>query len=316
MDERRFMFGDHALPTDEGEPTSLVPPGQPSLPPQAAASVPPQGVERAVSPSVAPSSAVPAPIGRGRGTLSSIPFRRRSRWPWIALSWAVAGAMAAYAIWAIRKRDRARALLEASRASSVRESRKAPRSYDPGRPAENLTECVTSYFPKDSFAADIKLDLVCDDRDFRDITRQLHKLASAEPDAGPGLVPDSPEGDGGLVVTSPLARRTWELGWYELAATAVIRAGCCRTPRPIDLPATRGWCPQLEKVVRQVAEDSQKPMDLAPTVKMFDEAVTCLFANAIERPYDYLTPPTDQNRGTFQQFLKKAAESDARRSGR
>jgi hypothetical protein len=253
--------------------------------------------------------------------MSSIPFKRRSRWPWIALSWAVAGAMAAYAVWAIRKRDRARALLEASRATSAKVSREAPRVYDPGRPAENLTECVAFYFPKDSFAADSKLDFVCDDRDFRDITRQLHNLASAEPDAQPQPPPGPPEVDGGqvgdaggLVVTSPLARRTWDLGWYELAATAVIRAGCCRKPRPIELPATRGWCPQLEEVVRQVAEDSRKPMDLAPTVKMFDEAVTCLFANAIERPYDYLATPTEQNRGTFQQFLKKAAESDARRS--
>jgi hypothetical protein len=227
----------------------------------------------------------------------------------------------AYAVWVIRKRDRARALLEASRATSARSSHKAPRAYDPGRPFENLTECVASYFPKDSFSAQNRLDFVCDDRDFREIARQLHDLASAEVDAGPQPPPAPPEVDGGLlgdagglVVTSPLARRTWDLGWYELAATAVIRAGCCDNPRPIELPATKGWCPQLEKVVRQVADDSRKPMDLAPTVKVFDEAVTCLFANAIERPYDYLAIPTEQNRGTFQQFLKMAAESDARRS--
>jgi hypothetical protein len=111
-----------------------------------------------------------------------------------------------------------------------------------------------------------------------------------------------------------MARKSWVLGWYELPATAIVRVGCCKNPRAVQLPQTRGWCPQLEKVVQQVADDSRKPMDLSPSVRTFDEAVTCLFANSIVPPYVYQTLPTDHQRAMFQAFLKKAAENDARRS--
>lgn len=325
LNERRFAFGDRELPNDEGEPTSIAP-GRPSVsthpgsvPPGAAVqpgALSPLGVP--LSPSVAP----PGPARRGRGSLPSIPFRgKRARWPWIALSWVLAGAVVVYAVWAIRRRERVRALFERTPTTSARFSRGESRIYDPGRPPQTLIDCVGSYFPANTFTPKANLEFVCEDRDFRDITRELHQMASFEPEAGAAPPTPSPEIDAGpladageLVVTSPLARRTWDLGWYELAATAVIRVGCCTNPRPIELPATKGWCQQLEKVVRQIAEDSRKPMDLAPTVRVFDEAVTCLFANNIERPYAYLTIPTDQNRATFQRFLTKAAESDARRS--
>jgi hypothetical protein len=63
-----------------------------------------------------------------------------------------------------------------------------------------------------------------------------------------------------------------------------------------------------------MADDSSKAVDLAPAARAFDKAVTCLFANKIARPYAYdKQPPTDANRAAFQQFLGRAAVSDARR---
>ena len=103
------------------------------------------------------------------------------------------------------------------------------------------------------------------------------------------------------------------LDWYELPATAIIRRHCCAAAAPLTLPESAGWCEQLQSAVRRVADDSSKAVDLAPAARDFDKAVNCLFANKIARPYAYEKPPTDLNRAAFQQFLGRAAVSDARR---
>jgi hypothetical protein len=103
------------------------------------------------------------------------------------------------------------------------------------------------------------------------------------------------------------------LDWYELPATAIIRRHCCAAATPLTLPETVGWCEQLQSAVRRMAEDSSKSVDLAPAARDFDKAVNCLFANKIARPYTYEKPPSDANRSVFQQFLGRAAVSDARR---
>jgi hypothetical protein len=103
------------------------------------------------------------------------------------------------------------------------------------------------------------------------------------------------------------------LDWYELPATAIIRRHCCVAAAPLTLPESAGWCEQLQSAVRRVADDSSKAVDLAPAARDFDKAVNCLFANKIARPYPYDKAPSDLNRAAFQQFLGRAAVSDARR---
>ena len=103
------------------------------------------------------------------------------------------------------------------------------------------------------------------------------------------------------------------LDWYELPAAAIIRRSCCPNAAPVALPETPGWCEQLQAVVRRIADDSAKSGDLAPDARSFDKAVTCLFANKVARSYAYEKAPTEANRAAFQQFLSRAAISEARR---
>jgi hypothetical protein len=178
--------------------------------------------------------------------------------------------------------------------------------------AEDRDACVASYFPPDSFSGTPSFDFVCSDKDFREITSSLHQMvapvipapsASAAP---PGGTPsDLLKGDGGVKGSG--------LDWYELPATAIIRRHCCSAAAPLTLPESAGWCEQLQSAVRRVADDSSKAVDLAPAARAFDKAVNCLFVNKITRPYAYEKPPNDLNRAAFQQFLGRAAVSDARR---
>jgi hypothetical protein len=173
--------------------------------------------------------------------------------------------------------------------------------------AEERDACVASYFPPESFAPASSFEFVCGDQDFREITSSLHRM----------LVPAAlPAGSGGTAAAIPSAHPVAQasgLDWYELPATAIIRRHCCTAAAPLTLPESAGWCEQLQSAVRRVADDSSKAVDLAPAARAFDKAVTCLFANKIARPYAYEKPPTDQNRASFQQFLGRAAVSDARR---
>ena len=51
----------------------------------------------------------------------------------------------------------------------------------------------------------------------------------------------------------------------------------------------------------------------APDARAFDKAVACLFANKGARVYGYDKPPSPANHAAFQQFLSRAAISEARR---
>jgi hypothetical protein len=163
-------------------------------------------------------------------------------------------------------------------------------------PTQVRDACVSSHFPEGQLESSQGFAFVCEDGDFREISRTLFTRASSTPDADP--VRTAEKG---------------ELGWYELPATGIIRRSCCPGTPPVILPETTGWCEQLQWAVRRVADDSNKAGDAAPAARSFDKAVNCLYANRIPRPYLYQRPPNQKNRAAFQQFLSRAAISEARR---
>jgi len=184
-----------------------------------------------------------------------------------------------------------------------------PKAPTPERPklspAEARDACVASYFDPGAFDAGQNFGFVCGDGDFRDLAAQLQRLAHTPGDAGAAAAAESARGDAGI--------RGSGLDWYELPAAAIIRKSCCDGASPITLPETTGWCEQLQTVVRRIADNSGKSGDLAPDARSFDKAVSCLFANKVTRAYPYEKAPTDANRQAFQQFLSRAAISEARR---
>ncbi len=181
--------------------------------------------------------------------------------------------------------------------------------------AEERDACVASYFPNDAFEGSPKFEFVCGDKDFREVTITLHAQATAGRAAAEsaaatgvqegGVLADALRPDGGVNGSG--------LDWYELPATAIIRRHCCPAAAPLVLPESPGWCEQLQSAVRRVADDSGKAGDLSPAARSFDKAVNCLFANKIVRPYAYEKPPSEVNRKAFEQFLGRAAVSEARR---
>jgi hypothetical protein len=190
-------------------------------------------------------------------------------------------------------------------------------------PKKAREQCIRSYFPADSFGGDPDLGFVCRKENLLEVAQRLNALAvvvpPAPPDGGVRNAQPVPAGSAAieLVVTAggPLSR-TWQLGWYELLATGIIQHSCCPDPPVIKLPASTGWCQQLHTVVTNIANLSNKPADISPAVRAFDETITCLMSQGKHVVYPYKGVPTPVQKAAFQQFLTRAAEMDARRASK
>jgi hypothetical protein len=316
-----------SLPSDEGEELSP----KPAAPP-AAALPPPPTVAPLGEPAVMTVVPPGEPLGRGSNPtsiasrypsiaasgvsaapgapitkrISINPFeRKRSVWPLVVVA-AIAGGGGVYL--AVAPDAPAPPL----RAAPIVPAAAQPRAVQPTppklSPGEARDSCVASYFEPNAFAPAQNFAFVCGDADFREVAAQLQRLVR----------PTEPSSDGGLGTTVEATRgdagvRSSGLDWYELPAAAIIRKSCCEGATPVILPETPGWCEQLQTVVRRIADDSGKAGDLAPDARSFDKAVSCLFANKAGRVYSYEKAPTDAHRRAFQQFLSRAAISEARR---
>jgi hypothetical protein len=288
------------LPDDEG--SELNP--KPLVQATAASVAPPRDALGSVPNLLAAGVATPprtvAPGAPLQKRLSINPFeRKRSVWPLVLIA-ALAGGGGVYLAVAP---DAAPPKVVAEAVAPLPQ----PKPPQPERPklspGEARDSCVASYFDPGSFSAAQSFSFVCEDGDFRDAASRLQQLArpvARSADAGPAIAVDVGVHGSGL-------------DWYELPATAIIRKSCCDGATPIVLPETPGWCEQLQTVVRRIADDSGKAGDLAPDARSFDKAVACLFANKVARGYAYEKPPSDTNRAAFQQFLSRAAISEARR---
>ncbi|HYP98780.1 MAG TPA: hypothetical protein VER96_08905 [Polyangiaceae bacterium] len=303
------------MPAPVAQPVVAAPPAAPSSPfaapavpaiPDMALDVPLHdalGSSGRMTPSgVSMARAVPAVVPPIKKRFSINPFeRKRSVWPLVLIA-AVVGGGGVYLAVAPDAPPPQQPKAVAAPAVTV------PKATQPAgpklSPAERRDACVASYFEPGSFEPSQNFSFVCDDGDFKDTVTKLQRLVRPAGQAAGGA-PDPAKPDATV--------RSSGLDWYELPATAIIRKSCCEAAAPVTLPQTPGWCEQLQGVVRRIADDSSKAGDLAPATRGFDKAVACLFANHVGKVYGYEKAPTPANREAFQQFLSRAAISEARR---
>jgi hypothetical protein len=316
--EDEIVVDDSALPDDQenrlsvpGRRDSFEPETLPPRPPVAAPSVPAH-----------PPHAAGAPLGPVRPVSKRIsfnPFAQKTNvWPWLVTA-GVVGVAGVYLALVVGTRPDPKpepvASVEPRLAPAAPPKPVVKRAADVVR-----NECVAEHFQPQKFETAVDFAFVCEDSDFVAASQRLYSLPLIDP-VDP--LADAGALDGGdAAVSVDMVRlsaraaagvRRTSLEWYELPATAIIRKTCCPSAAPVILPETQGWCEQLQAVVRRMADDSAKSVDLAPGARAYDKAVGCLYANRVRHGYTYSSQPTPASRAVFQQFLSRAAIISARR---
>ncbi len=180
----------------------------------------------------------------------------------------------------------------ASSAALAKPPADAPAKMTPVKAPIDRGACVAAHFESGTLSGQENFDFLCKDKDFRGVNSQLHRRLVV---AGVGKV-------------TPGMREWSTLQWFELAATGLIRNACCPAgTAKANLPETAEGCPQLESVLQEVTQLPVAESEAETRAKQYQDAVVCLFAKGIPRPYKYSARPTGHARFQFQSFLKRAA---------
>ena len=181
-----------------------------------------------------------------------------------------------------------------------------PASSEPGAlappKAVTVAECTAAHFSPDTFPtltgdAGDDFSFLCEEDDLRSLAS---KLGAKIWNGGEGA-----SGNGGPVTD---AMKRWSgLGWYEIAATAVVRRACCPAAASVNLPPNQGPCKQLAEVVEDVAKRPIREVDARTRAATYGEAVFCLYYYGVKRPYRYRGYPQKRQEESFAELLRRAA---------
>jgi hypothetical protein len=108
-------------------------------------------------------------------------------------------------------------------------------------PTDKLSSCVMGYMPKDTFGSAPDFSGVCEITDPR---VGADKLRVA-------IVGSAPKVAGATEAQKIFAR----IGWYDMAAFAVVRAGCCPDAKALELPEPSKTCNSMAEALTLVGKD-------------------------------------------------------------
>lgn len=128
-------------------------------------------------------------------------------------------------------------------------------------PTDKLSSCVMGYMPKNTFGSAPDFSGICDQVDPR---AGADKLRVA-------IVASAPKTGGATDAMKIFAR----IGWYDMAAFAVVRAGCCPDAKPLTLPEPSKTCGDMAEALRGVGQDVVANHPAEESLKKYTAAIHC-----------------------------------------
>ena len=123
-----------------------------------------------------------------------------------------------------------------------------------------LASCVAGYLPKGAFGKAPELDWLCSETDPRVGGEKLHSA----------VVAGAPRG-----TTTDAMKIFAKIGWYDMAAFAVVRAGCCPDAPPLVIPKLSDSCTKMDESLREVGEAVVAMKPVEPALKKYTESIHC-----------------------------------------
>lgn len=126
---------------------------------------------------------------------------------------------------------------------------------------DKLSSCVMGYLPKNSFGSAPDFSALCEQADPR---AGADKLRVA-------IVASAPK-SGSTTEAQKLFSR---MGWYDMAAFAVVRAGCCPDAKPLELPEPGKGCDDMAQTLSNLGREIVANHPAEESLKKYTAAVHC-----------------------------------------
>lgn len=154
---------------------------------------------------------------------------------------------------------------------------------------DEMATCVAGYLPPGAFGEAPALSWICGERRAVEGAKRLSA----------SIVSGRPKGQ------TTGAMKLWEnLDWYEIAAYAVIRGGCCLEAPPLDLPPSSEGCGKLDVAAGRVGSDVGAGRSSAASLQEFTDAANCEAKAGRAGAFDQKGPPSDAARAAFLEYLR------------
>jgi hypothetical protein len=124
---------------------------------------------------------------------------------------------------------------------------------------DKIGSCVSGYLPKGSFEKAPDMSWVCEQSD---PVAGAEKLRVAVINGGKGSVTEA------MKIFS-------RIGWNDMAAYAVVRAGCCEGAKPLSLPPPSAGCTAMDEALRDIASAVVASRSYDEPMKTYVAAIQC-----------------------------------------
>ena len=122
-----------------------------------------------------------------------------------------------------------------------------------------LATCVAGYLPKGAFGKAPELDWLCGEADPRVGGEKLHGA----------VVAGAPRG-----TTTDAMKIFARIGWYDMAAFAVVHNGCCIDAKPVTIAEGSAEC-AMGTALREVGDAVIAARDVEAALKKYTESIHC-----------------------------------------
>jgi hypothetical protein len=156
--------------------------------------------------------------------------------------------------------------------------------------SDTVTTCIAGFLPENSLTKQANLTAYCPATDLRQAMKLLRSSFTPAPGGGAG----TPKG--------------WnELGWFELAALAVLRNGCCANAPTIVWPSGTADCPPLGEALDSLGRSVSTTQEVDASISRFKEAARCEVTKGHPEPSRPAVEPTTDAERTFREIFRVGA---------
>jgi len=127
---------------------------------------------------------------------------------------------------------------------------------------DKVSSCVMGYMPPNTFGSVPDFSGICEQTDPRVGADKLRvAIVGSAPKSG--------------ALPTDAQKIFARMGWYDLAAFAVVRAGCCPDAKPLELPEPSKTCGSMSEALREVGQEVVANHPAEESLKKYTAAIHC-----------------------------------------